>query len=139
MEMPVSERFYQNTDGCKECHRTLPKDYDDELCPACKERLLFSKVKDYIRANDVTEFDVAKHFEIPLFKVKGWIREGRIEYKELNTPSLKNLCCQKCGKPISFGSQCTDCLRQANVSGNAAFDLSNLDERFRFLQNDTKS
>lgn len=134
MRIQASESFYENPDGCKECHRTLPKDYKDEICPACKERLLFSKVKDYIRANDVTEFDVAKHFEIPLFKVKGWIREGRIEYKDLKIPSLKNLHCQKCGKPISFGSQCTDCLRQSNVSGNATLNLDDLDERFRFLQ-----
>lgn len=134
MRVQASDSFYENPEGCKECHRALPKDYKDELCPACKERLLFSKVKDYIRANDVTEFDVAKHFEIPLFKVKGWIREGRIEYKDLQIPSLKNLRCQKCGKPISFGSQCTDCLRQSNVSGNAALNLDNLDERIRFLQ-----
>lgn len=134
MEMPVSEPLYQDANVCKECHRDLPANYEGDLCSACKERLLFSKVKDYIRENDVTEFDVAKHFEIPLFKVKGWIREGRIEYKDLQTPALKNLCCQKCGKPISFGSQCTDCLRQSNVSGNATFNLDNLEERIRFLQ-----
>ena len=40
---------------CKDCHRMLPKDYTDEVCPACKERELFSKVKDFIRENDVTE------------------------------------------------------------------------------------
>lgn len=72
MNHHVSEALFANdVDGCKECHRTLPKNYTEDICPACKERLLFSKVKEYIRTNDVTEYDVAKEFGIPLMKVKG--------------------------------------------------------------------
>lgn len=126
--------FKNNMKACKECHRDLPAEYKDDVCPACKERILFSQVKDYIRENDVTEFDVAKEFNIPLFKVKGWIREGRIEYKELQQPTVKNIHCQQCGKAISFGSLCTECLRKANISGSAAFSSGSDDERFRFLQ-----
>lgn len=121
--------------NCKECRRDLPDDYLEDVCPACKERILFSNVKEFIRENDVTEFDVAKEFNIPLFKVKGWIREGRIEYKELQQPAMKNLHCQKCGKEISFGSLCTECLRKANISGSAALMPNSSDEeKFRFLQ-----
>lgn len=135
MNQPVSEALFANdVGGCKECHRTLPKNYTEEVCPACKERLLFSKVKEYIRNNDVTEYDVAREFSIPLMKVKGWIREGRIEYKELNNPTLQSLHCQECGKSISFGSLCPDCLRKANVSGSTTFSFEDADQRFRFLQ-----
>lgn len=126
--------FDNNHKVCSECHRDLPKDYPDTTCPACKERILFSKVKDFIRANDVTEFDVAKEFDIPIFKVKGWIREGRIEYKDLQPKTMKNLHCQHCGKSISFGSLCTECLRKSNISGNAAFPFGTEEEKFRFLQ-----
>ena len=43
---------------------------------------LFAEVKDYIRENDVKEIDVAEHFGIPVSKVRRWIKEGRIQYKE---------------------------------------------------------
>lgn len=127
--------FSDNLNACTECHRDLPPDYPDTICPACKERLLFSQVKDFIRANDVTEFDVAKEFDIPLFKVKGWIREGRIEYKDLQPKTMKNLHCHNCGKSITFGSLCTECLRKSNISGSASspFGISE-DEKFRYFQ-----
>ncbi|MCI8634058.1 MAG: hypothetical protein HFJ05_00420 [Eubacterium sp.] len=126
--------FVNDIKVCKECHRDLKPDYTEEICPACKERLLFSRVKDYIRENDVNEFQVAQHFEIPLFKVKGWIREGRIQYKELQTPTVESLHCKECGEPISFGSLCSKCLRKSNISGNALFTSPEEEERFRFLQ-----
>ncbi len=132
--LPSESLFENSVRSCKECHRDLGKDYQDEVCPACKERLLFSQVKEYIRENDVTEFDVAEHFHIPRFKVKGWIREGRIEYKELNhSEKVESLHCQECGKAITFGSLCTECLRKSNISGNALL-LDNPDEYYRFLQ-----
>lgn len=126
--------FINDIKVCKECHRDLKPDYPEDICPACKERLLFSRVKDYIRENDVNEFQVAQHFEIPLFKVKGWIREGRIQYKELQTPTVESLHCKECGEPISFGSLCSKCLRKSNISGNAVFSSEEEEERFRFLQ-----
>ena len=127
--------FDNDIHTCKECRRELPNNYKEEICPACKERILFSEVKDFIRENDVNEFEVAQKFNIPLFKVKGWIREGRIEYKELQRPSMKNLHCQKCGKEISFGSLCTECLRKANISGSASLlPNGSEEEKFRFLQ-----
>ena len=126
--------FVNDIKVCKECHRDLKPDYTEEICPACKERLLFSRVKDYIRENDVNEFQVAQHFEIPLFKVKEWIREGRIQYKELQTPTVESLHCKECGEPISFGSLCSKCLRKSNISGNALFTSPEEEERFRFLQ-----
>ena len=118
---------------CKDCHRMLPKDCTDEVCPACKERELFSKVKDFIRENDVTEFDVADHFEIPLHKVKSWIREGRIQYKELHTPTIESLHCQQCGEPIAFGTLCPKCQRKLSSSGSVTIPSSSHDNRFRYL------
>lgn len=119
---------------CPECHRSLPQNYTDTVCPACKERILFSNVKDYIRANDVTEFMVADHFEIPLHKVKGWIREGRIEYKDVPTPTIESLHCKNCGTPIQFGNLCSKCQRLANTTGTTGVKTSSEEDRFRFLK-----
>ena len=55
------------------------------LAPDVREEMeLFDAVRNYIRENDVNEFGVAAHFGIPVSRVKAWIREGRIEYKELD-------------------------------------------------------
>ncbi len=137
MATRLTESLFDNEIGtCKECRCNLPKNYTEDICPACKERILFSQVKDFIRENDVTEFDVAEHFSIPLHRVKGWIREGRIQYKELQAqPTMESLHCQNCGEAITFGSLCTKCLRQANVSGNAVYSFDQqTEERFRYLQ-----
>ena len=132
-ERIVRSLFDDGVRTCEICHRTLPQDYTEDICPACKERELFSQVKDYIRSNDVTEFDVADHCHITLHKVKEWIREGRIEYKELQTPALVNLHCQMCGEPIQFGNLCPKCQRKANTSGSSTALPLKDDERFRFF------
>ena len=85
MEQP--QDLFGNYKYCEECKRPLPLTYKENLCPSCIEQKLFREVKEYIRENDVNEYDVAQHFHIPHMQVKKWIREGRIEYKDdhLNT------------------------------------------------------
>ena len=86
----------ENVHECKQCGRILNKMYRDEICPECKDLNLFAEVKDYIRENDVKEIDVADHFGIPVAKVRRWIREGRIQYKE--GEHITPIHCQVCGK-----------------------------------------
>ena len=102
----------QDTKGksCPNCGRDLHPSYPNELCPMCMEMELFSKVKEYIRENnDVHEQDVADEFNIPVRKVKEWIREGRIQYKGEPAKQISSIACRRCGKPISFGSLCSTC------------------------------
>ncbi len=136
--MPDFETHYlfDSPKECSDCHRALPADYPDELCPRCKERELFNRVKEYIRANDVTEYMVANEFNIPLSKVKGWIREGRIEYKEIEAaPKIQTMRCKGCGAVIRFGNLCAQCQRKANIVGSAGAFPAAADERFHFLSN----
>ncbi len=72
---------------CQLCGRLLPRSATSNTCSRCKNDLLFHEVKEFIRANDVTEFQVAEQFHIPLSRVRGWIKEGRIEYKQ-NGPQI---------------------------------------------------
>ena len=126
---------------CELCNRTLPANSKSTVCAFCAEQLLFSEVKDYIRENDVTEYDVAQHFDIqaqalqfldehfegfghhghfdiPIQQVKRWIREGRIEYKSKELSTIK-MHCVICGAPVAFGTVCSKCLRQQNTSGHS--------------------
>ncbi len=130
--------LFENVKFCSICRGALPLDYEDELCPACKENQLFSEVKEYIRAGDVTEYQVAEYFNIPRRLVKKWITEGRIEYKE-EEEKLDSLHCAHCGTPITFGHLCQKCYRELNNlerTGFAAFQEGAEDHRMRFLDNE---
>lgn len=94
---------------CKQCGRYLNEQYTQDICPVCIEMNLFSEVKDYIRENDVKEMDVAEHFHIPVSKVRGWIREGRIQYKGEDGKTISGVHCRICGKSIDFGTYCPEC------------------------------
>ena len=49
MATQKAESLFEHSESvCKECRRNLPPDYPGEVCPACKERILFSQVKDFI-------------------------------------------------------------------------------------------
>ena len=125
------------TRECTCCHKLLPEDYMYSMCPGCKEEELFSRVRDYIRGNEVNEYMVANEFQIPLRKVRGWIKEGRIEYVETDT-KIVGTKCQRCGKPVTFGMLCPDCMRLLNYSNKKIQLVENPEERkkdkMRFLQ-----
>ena len=128
-----------NLKYCEFCGSPIYKDTETPYCERCREKALFQEVKDFIRSNDVNEFQVAAHFNIPLRVVKNWINEGRIEYKETPTGfrSLNNhLQCEKCGAPVAFGTLCGKCLKQLNKNIRG-YDMQKVQEEDRmfFLNN----
>lgn len=66
---------------CSCCKKAMPRSQQGDLCPECEDRRLYSQVKEFILHNNVTEMEVAEHFNLPLQKVKRWIRDGYIEYR----------------------------------------------------------
>lgn len=66
--------------SCDKCGHALPRSYTEDTCTNCQERILFQEVREYIRENNVTEMQVAEHFNLPLGTVKRWMNEHRIEY-----------------------------------------------------------
>ncbi|MEE3392797.1 MAG: hypothetical protein VZR00_00390 [Lachnospiraceae bacterium] len=94
---------------CRVCGRILPDGYQKDICIFCEENELFDQIRDYIRKNDVDERAVADHFNIPVGKVKRWIREGRIEYKNEKIHVSNDKVCRICGKPVLTGDLCPQC------------------------------
>lgn len=125
--------LFENVKYCSYCGRPLAADYEKEVCPGCQEQELFSRVKDFIRSRDVTEYQVAEEFQIPIRKVKAWIREGRIEYKELAPNTIKELRCASCGEPIQFGTLCQKCYKLKSTPKSTVFQ-KNEDSKIRFLE-----
>ena len=132
--------LFDNLRFCTVCHRTLPDTYVWELCPACKENQLFSEVKEYIRSRDVTEYQVAEHFNIPRIQVRKWIAEGRIEYKE-KEEKIANLHCSECGATITFGTLCQKCYHEKynTHAVYAALKDPGDKSKMRFLEKDNSS
>ena len=87
--MAVEEGLFGKYKQCEFCGRPLPKNYEGDLCPRCKDNQLFREVKHFIRSNNVNEYEVAAHFDIPLKQVKEWIRDGRIEYICVTLPAMR--------------------------------------------------
>ncbi|MCR5388412.1 MAG: hypothetical protein K6E56_04110 [Lachnospiraceae bacterium] len=125
---------------CAFCQCRMSADYKVDLCPSCVERVLFAQVRDFIRSGDYNEYEVAQEFGIPLKKVKDWIREGRIEYKE--SPEKKLLIdtgrCVVCGKPTLVESICRECEDRLHKRGFGFSDYRFEDGEIRFLKDSTK-
>ena len=120
---------------CTFCGKPIPRSADFVCCPDCQELILFSAVRDYIRANDVNEFQVAEHFDIPLRMVKHWIKEGRIEYKTAGDGRyINSIHCSRCGAPATFGTVCAACLKLLNntVRGYGK-QVASEDDKMRYL------
>ena len=67
-------------------------------------------------------------------EVKEWIREGRIEYHEVNTAStISGMHCQRCGAPVSFGTLCPNCLKLMNTQGRSVAPAISPDSRMHYL------
>lgn len=110
-----------------------------DLCSVCEAQLIFDDVRDYIRSEEVNEYDVAEHFQIPLEMVRQWIKEGRIEYKERGEKTIMNAYCQRCGAKVTFGTLCQKCLKEMNDQRKGYSVKSALEEqepaKLRFLEN----
>lgn len=102
--------FGENHNYCKWCGRPIPVELGVDMCAGCQEDQVFREIRDYVRENDVNEYELAEIFDIPMRQVKQWIREGRLEYK-VQEKKMGHLYCQRCGREISFGKFCEDCNR----------------------------
>ena len=132
-----------NYKHCQYCGTTMPITVKYPYCDSCRDILLFQEVKDFIRENNVNEFQVAERFGLPLRTVKGWIKDGRIEYKETvaGAKALNNkLRCERCGAPVTFGTVCPKCLKlmNNNVKGYGMQQTAQGDDRMFFLDENNK-
>ena len=83
--------------------------------------------------HEVKEIDVAEHFGIPVSKVRRWIKEGRIQYKE--GENITPIHCQICGKTIDFGSVCPECRRKngLHIYAKKSYSDDDIQSAMRFL------
>lgn len=131
--------LFHNGRYCKSCGKLLLENYMKDLCSVCEAQRIFDEVRDYIRSEEVNEYDVAEHFQIPVEMVRQWIKEGRIEYKERGENTIMSSFCQRCGAKVTFGTLCPKCLKEMNSQhkGYAVHPVGGAQEpgKLRFLEN----
>jgi hypothetical protein len=137
MALNQTTGLFETYNVCSICGKRLPDSYTEDCCPSCLDARLLRDAKDYIRENNVNEYQVAEHFGIPVRTVKDWIRAGHIEYRTNTSASTFTLHCQHCGAPVTFGSVCPACLKMMNGSGKGygLHSSSSGNEHMRFLEN----
>lgn len=135
----TTKGFFDNYKYCKDCKRLLPEDYELDLCENCLEDHLFREVRDYIRKNDVTEYDVADYFQLPLRRVRSWIREGRIQYSKDDNKKVIGMHCGRCGELITRGHFCPKCLAYMKNNRGVGMNMEDMDNsKMRFLDENGK-
>ncbi len=106
---------------CAICGKLFEMNGFREVCPACLEKDIkdFDSIRDYLYVHPRAKvFEVSNNLDIPVPVIKRYLKEGRLEIIEKNNLFLK---CEKCGKPICSGTQCSDCLKHATHDYAATF------------------
>ena len=67
---------------CEKCGKALPRRHVGSICTDCQHDAIYRDVKEFILHNDVTELEVADHFDLPLETIQRWIKEGHLSYKD---------------------------------------------------------
>ena len=93
---------------CKRCGKLFNKVTLD-ICPDCvrKEEVLFDEIKLFLRTHEnATIEEVVEALDVDEELVVKFLRDGRlVASKKMTYP------CAECGKPISTGKYCPDCLK----------------------------
>lgn len=98
--------------NCEHCGRVFNSNGFFKVCPICmeKDEKDFSKIKEYLYEHPCAKiFDVVTDLDMPVKKIKRYLRESRLEIIEKDNHFL---FCEMCGKPIRSGQYCDECYRE---------------------------
>ncbi|MCX8129899.1 MAG: MerR family transcriptional regulator [Clostridia bacterium] len=96
--------------NCRRCGKIYNYIGGAPICPVCREmdEEDFKKVKEYLYKNPgATLSEVSTVLEISVEKIKGYLKEGRLEI--INNEGNLVLECESCGKAIKTGRFCDEC------------------------------
>lgn len=99
----------ENICVCNICGRSFENTASVNICKNCIEQDIsdFNKIRDYLFIHPKAKMlEVSTNLDIPIRKIKRFLRESRLEIVEKDNPFLK---CDNCGKPICLGTLCEDC------------------------------
>ena len=106
-----------NHKKCVSCGKMFLEIRKSDLCPEClsKEAGSFRKVKDYLYDYPgSTASDIAKFTGVAETLIVKWYEDGRLEKSSIKAVAK----CKICGRPITGGEVCKNCLDEMNKPMN---------------------
>ncbi|HEX2953881.1 MAG TPA: MerR family transcriptional regulator [Bacillota bacterium] len=89
---------YRGIGVCNDCFEQEEKDFVD--------------VKAYLEKHEgASTLEVSSETEVEIRTITRFLREGRLEAEGVQIID-SDLTCDKCGKPISMGRYCDDCIKK---------------------------
>ncbi len=99
-----------NVRQCRVCKRLFRyQGFGAGTCPICRKEddEMFTRVKTYLRDHyGSTLVEVSMECDVPMERIKEWLKEERLEYTGGGDTGL---VCEKCGTPILSGRLCDNC------------------------------
>lgn len=95
--------------NCRRCGKMFNSLNSSPICNPCKkeDEEVFKQVKEYLYENPRASLtEIANDLEINVNRIKGYIRDGRLEILEGSNLVLD---CQRCGTSIKSGKLCKEC------------------------------
>ncbi|HOJ78124.1 MAG TPA: MerR family transcriptional regulator [Bacillota bacterium] len=99
--------------NCKRCGKVFQY-RGHNICYNCitQEEEDFQKVREYIQKHpNSTTVEVSEATEVSIKTITRFLREGRLDCEGFDTSDL-GLQCEKCGKEISSGRYCDECINE---------------------------
>jgi len=99
--------------NCKRCGKIFTY-RGVSVCNDCfdQEEKDFEQVKDYLVEHPgASTLEVSTQTGVEIRTITRFLREGRLEAEGFQVVD-SDLVCDKCGKPISMGRYCDDCLKK---------------------------
>jgi NMD protein affecting ribosome stability and mRNA decay len=94
----------------------------ESICDQCikAEDEVFEKVREFVRENPkMTVKDVADACDVSVKRILQYIRDGRLE---ASSGMHGEVTCSQCGKPITVGRMCEQCMVKTGVNLNKMKD-----------------
>jgi len=109
------------TINCERCGKTFNSSGFFNVCPVCTglDEQDFLRIKEYLYEHPGAKLlDVVTDLNIPVRKIKRYLRENRLEILEKNN---RFLFCEMCGKPIRSGQFCDTCYKEFHRDYNTIY------------------
>ncbi len=134
-----------STKQCARCRKLFNYFSGPPLCVECRKEddEDYKIVRDYLYKNPGAKItDVSSETEVSVSKIRRFLKEGRLEIKDLENCFLE---CERCGAPIKSGRYCDKCKRDLSTemksaintaANNKATDTESAKARMRYLNKD---
>ena len=117
----------RNVQQCRECSRLFESAFGEKTCPECLDKLdkQYDIIKKYVYEHPESNImKTSLDTGIPVKTVIYFLKDGRLTIND----SSGMFACEGCGKPITTGKYCSDCLINIEKDLNSVISAEMVEE-----------